>query len=956
MQSEGVVPRGMLLFAIGAATIALGYLSYQHYSFDQSLAHTGGKLQRSNAVRRRWRHNSQVVHQGHDLVDQAFQHLEKHELDREGYGTYTNKHYITEELLTSGVSPFVLLPSNFQYILECISATHNLSAELQSQLALHIQAVFLQNFLLAEFPEGFTLINEATTLAARFGPVIDTELLRGLVELRDTGVQLMDMDMAFYHHEPLQNDAQPNRPEQIALALNSATIQMDRNRGLSTRRSSTKDQADGQNILDLLYRIAEEQAKWTGYQHRGVECNGCGTQPVRGIRYHCANCWDYDLCEICEHQQIHNKTHVFYKIRIPAPIRGQIKLVQPKWYPGIPNSCPEAIPSSAKHRLLRQTEVDRQDLDALYDQFKCMAAYHWSDDPDGICLAIDRAGFDKYFTTTIEDRPPTPNLIYDRIFRFYDRSKNGFISFPDFVLGMVELAHNHTREARILRLFRAFDLDEDGYVNRRDFLSMLRAHYELSNAQTHELLQSSEDAMLTTEEIEETITSTNPISAVFGGSNFPGHRSRHGEAKHRNEYGDLVLDEDDAPLVIRTSFLKGDRADAISRQALGPRSIVYEHRLRNGHIVRDEPLMSNRSMSRISPLPNGPSLRDLNSGGQDVSGRPHLDQHMIWPPEYLVQGDVREALGTDIALEHVVDLDDRRKVVAAAQNRYLHDIESHNKAMEQVVLDDRWQRREFYHDGPDVVAADEVAQNSLDNSSNNAAIKEKWKAFDPCYVDREVGIEIIFEAVEEAFNDMLDRLFKDEEDRAMAAKASQGARRHNLEQLRAYEKSLQAGFLRREQALFSADAEATNALFDALGAAEGIDWSQATQENHELHEDRTGSGSDHQPTATEYHDPTLPQHRPNDVAVQNITQGERCRSTEADRTQLFEWHQHNLTDRKAQERGGYGRLNLLELKQKLRDATTDIDTGGDNVDDFWEAKADLGEFSFLSSWLEMASF
>ena len=50
-------------------------------------------------------------------------------------------------------------------------------------------------------------------------------------------------------------------------------------------------------------------------------------------------------------------------------------------------------------------------------------------------------------------------------------------------------------------------------------------------------------------------------------------------------------------------------------------------------------------------------------------------------------------------------------------------------------------------------------------------------------------------------------------------------------------------------------------------------------------------------------------------------------------------------------------MNVQEFKRKLRDENTEIDIGGEGQEeDFWEAKADLGKFSFLSSWLEMASF
>ena len=53
--------------------------------------------------------------------------------------------------------------------------------------------------------------------------------------------------------------------------------------------------------------------------HHGIYCDGCGVYPIVGIRYTCANCANYDLCEACEAQDNHDHTHVFLKIRRPLP-------------------------------------------------------------------------------------------------------------------------------------------------------------------------------------------------------------------------------------------------------------------------------------------------------------------------------------------------------------------------------------------------------------------------------------------------------------------------------------------------------------------------------------------------------------------------------------------------------------------------------------------------------------
>lgn len=56
--------------------------------------------------------------------------------------------------------------------------------------------------------------------------------------------------------------------------------------------------------------------------HEGVVCDGCN-QDIRGIRYKCSNCPDYDLCQSCEKKgNVHEPSHVFLKIVKPQPTFG----------------------------------------------------------------------------------------------------------------------------------------------------------------------------------------------------------------------------------------------------------------------------------------------------------------------------------------------------------------------------------------------------------------------------------------------------------------------------------------------------------------------------------------------------------------------------------------------------------------------------------------------------------
>jgi len=51
--------------------------------------------------------------------------------------------------------------------------------------------------------------------------------------------------------------------------------------------------------------------------HYRVKCDGCGVAPIRGIRYKCGVCSDYDLCEKCEASQQHDPQHILLKIARP---------------------------------------------------------------------------------------------------------------------------------------------------------------------------------------------------------------------------------------------------------------------------------------------------------------------------------------------------------------------------------------------------------------------------------------------------------------------------------------------------------------------------------------------------------------------------------------------------------------------------------------------------------------
>ena len=296
----------------------------------------------------------------------------------------------------------------------------------------------------------------------------------------------------------------------------------------------------GQSLLRLVYTIAEEQAKKEGYVHRGVSCNSCGATPIRGIRYRCANCVDFDLCEQCEALQMHPRTHLFYKVRIPAPFLGNPRQPQPVWYPGKPSSIMQPLSREHKSSLCQRSGFQLAQVEALWEQFLCLAATYWPQDPIHYSVAIDRRTFDKCFITTSTSRLSPPNLIYDRIFSFYDSNDDGLIGFEEFLLGTActQLKDNHHK---LRRIFDGFDMDRDGFVDRKDFLRMFKALFHLHQELAKDIVVRLNDDDYDEDDARHVIQSSQAISAAFPGIIEYTGGSQAGQGKTRDKFGDDVV-------------------------------------------------------------------------------------------------------------------------------------------------------------------------------------------------------------------------------------------------------------------------------------------------------------------------------------------------------------------------------------------------------------------------------
>ncbi len=155
------------------------------------------------------------------------------------------------------------------------------------------------------------------------------------------------------------------------------------------------------------------------------------------------------------------------------------------------------------------TIVEQAELEAMYAQFKCLAASDYPSDPWKICGAIDRPTYDACLAPTIV----VPNLICDRVFAFYDSNEDGLIGFEEFVRGLKILSR--PKKEKIAYIFAGYDMDRDGLVSREDLKRIFRAFFSLSRDLVRDLVRSMEEEVTTSGLMHNILTGAQPTSSAF---------------------------------------------------------------------------------------------------------------------------------------------------------------------------------------------------------------------------------------------------------------------------------------------------------------------------------------------------------------------------------------------------------------------------------------------------------
>ncbi|KAF2205856.1 hypothetical protein GQ43DRAFT_436598 [Delitschia confertaspora ATCC 74209] len=478
-------------------------------------------------------------------------------------------------------------------------------------------------------------------------------------------------------------------------------------------------QQPAQALQQTIYHIAEEQARNEGVIHRGITCDGCNTIPIRGIRWRCTNCKDFDFCSDCEATQSHNITHIFQKIRVPVPYAGISK--QPVVYPGRPDEIRGSLNASLKKCLTESTHMEGEEIDALWDQFTCLASIEWAGDPNKIGWAIERRSFNQVFIPRYPTFTSAPNLIYDRIFAYYDTNKDGFIGFEEFVKGLDGL-HSRDPDRKLRIVFDTYDIDGDGYISRRDVLRLFRAYYAIEQEAVRNYVAESLDITGALDKIR----SNQPLGSAFDRSIPSGLPRRVPEEGIPDQFGDYR----------GKSTVEEDLEDVAEREEiLGMTMEMTEP---------GQPALASRGIPAAETVvgPNGQNLQDLR-----VRERWERRQFYVDEEEGLRRPPNHRSAGQAPAIP---DREHTRSSRSSSRVRFQDDVdaETHSNA-----------------------------------STSSRPIGERWGGYEIPEPEKDLGKDLLYQITQQGFNELLEPLFFEKEDLALNAAATRALRQKYKAQL-----------------------------------------------------------------------------------------------------------------------------------------------------------------------------
>ncbi len=651
-------------------------------------------------------------------------------------------------------------------------------------------------------------------------------------------------------------------------------------------------------------------------------------------------------------------------------------------------------------RLSKETGFERPELEAFWEQWTFMANTEWRDDPDQFCIAMDRKTFERCLVPTGASAYAEPNLIHDRMFAFYDSNNDDLIGFSEFLHGL----SYRRRKDKLQTVFDGYDIDGDGYVNRRDFLRMFKAYYVLYKQMHRDILDGLENQLLASTEAQQLVNGRQPLSSLFGreervpqadsNMRFEGktyHPDGHVEVEKDKE---SAFVENETDTATRRDILTSLFACETDRRAR--RRLVIGHdgdgNWRTARRVSVADTDSSYWLTMLDPPNNLEQLSDVllgNSNGveEDNAQRDSPDED---------EGNAVDEQGresNDSETRPPTESEARARAIERSR-RQAPKLEKKKRDMARRKIHDRWRRRQFYldeeeggaapddwSDGEDILAKAEQAEqqekrrrerrqngasasvmSDTDSDDSPFHIRRDTPSYRYGFAENDAGKEILYQVTQQAFNELLDVIFKPAEDIAVQAAETRLERAAYADLIE--EVDLSEPGTEEEGDEEKANGDETSGekpiseksleelLVDTGFSVEpseprnAVELEVGTSFVEALEaEEKAVDAAVTAPETTEYRDPTLPQHRPNTLAeaataapsatTSEVPDNKQDQSSEPSNKTLREWKRLNLAEIQAEARGGWGKLNFEEFEEIYKSQ----ETQGNRLD-------------YLGSWID----
>ncbi len=511
---------------------------------------------------------------------------------------------------------------------------------------------------------------------------------------------------------------------------------------------------NGHSVVAMIYAISEEQTLRNACKHYTHRCDKCGEYPIEGTRWKCSTCPDSDLCNKCKKRGDHDhRRHHFIEIEEPA--MNYEPGDQVPFYPGamLTGHVSDSVSQEVANKLSKETTLDQPEIQSLWRQWTFYADVDVPDHPDGLRRVMTRNVFERFFIPTHGARVAPPNLIHDRLFAFYDQDKDGNISFQEYLQGLTWRKSKN----KLKRVFEAYDINEDEYVERGDFLRMFRSFYVYYKNTSKRMLSMIEDSAMDPAELRALVHGRQPLTSMFArdGAFGESQATRYRQTgKRENHLGETEIVDGQGVI---SQDGNDYNVEVPVTPALGEFYPMPEANIETYiSLLNDPPKSAEGLQKRV--MESAKARAESNGGSALASGssgpfpeRTHQGNQFAPDPPLLSKekGTVRPEFSEDEDFESDLEV---RSIFASKRTRS----ESKVRFKDDIEGDDYDTRS--------------------NPSTSSRSIPERWGGFEISDAERDAGKEVMYQATRDGFMELLDPLLKHFEDKALESKKTRAMR------------------------------------------------------------------------------------------------------------------------------------------------------------------------------------